>query len=165
MNIQTTMPRLADDLYDEASDTLISCARKAGIRIVDASIRVCVSRDVRLASAVAEDFAQAAAATPQVDPVMGVFFIQGRVGGQLKRPGFYAVRVVQDGTERIAVVSDSKGKSVAKVPIKTTCGTEAIAMASGCCSQPDVGEGVICLGFTCCNPLTGCISNELCLTT
>ncbi len=162
---RTTMPQLADDLYDKTSDTLINSARKAGIRIVDASIRVCVSRDVRLASAVSKDFAEANAATPQADPVLGVFYIEGRVCGLLKGPGFYAIRVASDGADRIAVISDCKGNDVAKTPIETTFGRNVVAVANGCCSGPEVGEGFVCVGFTCCNPLSGCITNEVCLTT
>ena len=159
------MPQLADDLYDKASDTLINCAGEAGIRIVDASVRVCVSRDIRLATAVAKDFAEANAATPQVDPVLGVFYIEGRVCGQLNGPGFYAIRVERDGADRIAVISDCKGNDVTKAPIETTCGPEPVALANGCCSAPEVGEGFVCVGFTCCNPLSGCLTNEVCLTT
>lgn len=164
LNPNKTMPQLADDLYDNASDTLINCAREAGIRIVDASIRVCVSRDIRLATAVARDLVEANAATPQVDPVLGVFYIDGRVCGQLKGPGFYAIRVVRDGTDRIAVISNCKGNDVTKVPIETTCGPEVVALANGCCSAPDIGEGFACVGFSCCNPLTGCITNEFCFS-
>ena len=159
-----TMPHLADDLYDAASDTLINCAREAGIRIVDASTRVCVSRDIRLTAAVAKDFAEANAATPQVNPVLGVFYIEGRVSGQLKGPGFYAVRIERDGTNQIAITSDSKGKDVARAQIKTTCEPDLISVANGCCSGPEVGEGFACVGFSCCNPLSGCITNEVCFT-
>ena len=161
----SSLSELADDLYDKTSDTLADAARKAGIRIVDASMRVCLSRDIRLAAAVATDFAEANAATAQVDPVMGVFYIEGRVRGQLNGPGFYAVRVVNDGADRIAVISDSKGKDVFRAPVKTTCDPEVVAAENGCCSGPEIGEGFVCVGFSCCNPIGGCISNEFCFTT
>lgn len=162
VNPNETLPHMADDLYDKALDKLIKCAREAGIRIVDASTRINVSRDVRLATAVAQDFAEANAATSQADPVLGVFYLEGRVCGQLKGPGFYTVRVVLDGSDRIAVISDGKGNDVTRVPIKTSCEPELFAVMNGCCSGSEIGEGFACVGFSCCNPLSGCITNDFC---
>ena len=165
VNFDKAIPELSDDLYDKASEKLMTSACEAGIRIVEASTRVCVSRDIRLVTAVARDLAETNAATPLVDPVLGVFYIEGRVCGQLNGPGFYAVRVERDGTDRIAVISDSKGNDVTKTPIKTTCEPDLVAAQNGCCSGPEIGEGFVCIGFSCCNPLSGCISNEVCFTT
>lgn len=164
MSLDTSLPKLADDLYDECADTLTACAREAGIRIVYPSIRVCISRDVRLATAVAKDLEEASAANRQTDPVLGVFYIEGRIGGELKGPGFYSVRVQRDGNERRAVLFNAKGQDVAKVPLIITCASEPVAVAATnfCCSVPEVGEGFICTGFTCCNEIGGCISHEAC---
>lgn len=163
MSLDTTFPRLADDLHDEVSEQLGAYAREAGVRIVPESIRVCVSRDVRLAAAVSREYAASTFAGGAKEPVVGVFYIQGRVGGDLPGPGFYVARVVRDGNQRLVVVADKGGKDVLKVPVTITCDPEPVAAASsGCCSQPTVGENYICTGFSCCNEIGGCITHEFC---
>ena len=157
--------KMSDDLLDHFEEELGEAARSSGVRISRQSIRVSIGNGMRLASAVCSDLADATFSGRNKQPILGVFHASGRLGGDIPRPGIYIVRVAKEGNERRAVLFDADGKELVRVPLETRCEKEVNPEVIGyCCSQPEIGEGFVCTGFTCCNSIAGCISHKACFT-
>lgn len=165
MSDNDILAKMCDDLLDRYAEALSQAACSSGIRISSQSIRISIGNGVRLASAVSSDLENATLAARDNQPILGVFHASGRLGGEIPKPGMYLVRVAKEGNQRRAVLLDADGNELVRVPLEIRYETEVNPAVTGyCCSQPEVGEGYACTGFTCCNSISGCISHKACFT-
>ena len=165
MNSEQTLPRLADNFFSDSERMLSEAARSMGVKISRQSLRVAMGEDVRIVSAVSSDLETSTLSAQLNQPILGVFYISGRLGGDISKPGIYTAKVVRDSNARQAVLLDREGNEVARGPLEIRRTDEINAQVTGfCCSQPEIGEGFACVGFTCCNSLSGCISHRYCFT-
>lgn len=150
-------------MFSDGERVLSEAARSIGIKISRQSLRVTTSEDVRIISVVSSDLESSTLSARTNQPILGIFYISGRLGGEISKPGVYVVKMIKDGRARQAMLVDREGNEVVRVPLEITRTDEVNSQITGFyCSQPEVGEGFVCVGFTCCNSLAGCISHKHC---
>lgn len=155
---------LSDELFDAHEKELRTAARVAGIRIDPKSAKLVIGHGTRLATMAARNLGQGNGRNGDTE-VLGLLHASGRLGGDIARPGVYFVRLVRDDGRRYAALVDADGNEVSRAALKVTRSDEGNVHFTGYYdSGPEVGPGYACVGFTCCNDLSGCISHEACFT-
>lgn len=155
------LAKTSDKLFEAYKKELRDAGRVAGVRIDPRSVKLIVGKDMRLATATSRDLGKACCA--QSEPFLGMIHASGRLGGDIPKPGAYAVRQVRVDAQRYAGLVSAEGIEVARVPLKISVRQEPNALVTGYCdSGAEIGEGYACVSFECCNDLVGCISNNFC---
>jgi hypothetical protein len=163
MSYQNHLEKKADAAFASYQQELQTAAEAVGVPIHAESIQIAVGAGVRVAAAVAVHPEYATAARLENPIALGLVHLSGRLGGDSPPAGTYLVQMVIADGQRYALLRDRQGYEVSRVPLEITRHDETNLAITGFCDSPiDVGQDHVCVGFRCCNVLTGCFTHSLC---
>lgn len=150
--------------YRRRAAELIDFAERAGSPVDQASLHFGGTQRVMLTAAVARGFAARSMTDPSTRATMGFVAFDGLEPGDTLASGIYRVDAVADGAKPVAVLSDAQGREVWRGDLEVErVEPPPSALKSFCSSFYTFAPNGSCVGFVCCAPITGCISNKVCL--